>query len=223
MGYEVHVTEIVRLPVVSYIIINVCTKSMVESMVKGIVAVANLGGVLVELNHILHDLVSVAHPEMYEGILSISDGIKRTKVGLEFIKEGGIGVLPPQWIPRIWVEDVWFKPVKSSAREKGDGIVDFVGICRKSSGSVIKVQLEGDNESLEFPWVGAVKSIRFFDLGVDVVRSRVISQSGNPVQQIHDFPQDVLLVGRIVAGSAQTSRTIGTSRSTRSMGPPDPS
>ncbi len=59
-------------------------------------------------------------------------------------------------------------------REKGNGIVDFVGIHRKSSGSVIKVQLEGHNESLEFPWVGAVKSIRLFDLGVDVVRSRVV-------------------------------------------------
>ncbi len=114
------------------------------------------------------------HPEMFKAILSISDGIKRTKVGSEFIKEGSMGVLPCQWIPRIWTEDVWFKPVKSGAREKRDSIVDFVGICRKSGGSVIKVQLEGHDESLEFPQVGAVKSIRFFDLGVDVVGSRVV-------------------------------------------------
>ncbi len=43
------------------------------------------------------------------------------------------------------MEDVWFKPIKTGAREKRDGIVDVVGICHKSSGSVIKVQLEGDN------------------------------------------------------------------------------
>ncbi len=65
---------------VSHIILNACTKSTVESMVEGIVAIANLGGILIELNHVFHDSVSVAHLEMFEGILSISDGIERTKV-----------------------------------------------------------------------------------------------------------------------------------------------
>ncbi len=184
-----HVAEIVRFPVVSHIVLDACAKSVVESMAKGVVAVANLGCILIELHHIFHDLVSVMHPEMFEGILSISDSIEGTKIGLKFIKEGGVGVLPCQWIPRIWAEDVWFKPVESSAREKGNGVVDFTGICRKCSESVIKVQLEGDNESLGFPWVGAIKSIRFLDLGVDVVRSRIVQQSGNSTQQIYEFPQ----------------------------------
>ncbi len=35
------------------------------------------------------------------------------------------------------------------------------------------------------------------------------------MQQIHEFPQDVLLVGRIVARSAQTSETSRTTRTTR--------
>ena len=166
--------EVIRLTMVSHIILNSCAKSMVESMAKGIVAVANLGGILIELNRILHDSVSVAHPEMFEGILSISDSIKRTKIGSKFIKEGVVGVLPCWQILRVWAEDVWFKPVEGGAGEKGDGVVDFVGIRRKSSGSVIKVQLEGHNESLEFPRIGAIESIRLFDLGADVVRSRVI-------------------------------------------------
>ncbi len=154
--------EIVRLPMVSHIILNACAKSTVESMAKGIVAVANLGGILIELNHVLHDSVSITHPEMFEGIFGISDG------------EDSIGILPCRRIPRIRAEDVWFKPVESGAREEGNGIVDFVGIRRKCSGSVIKVQLEGHNESLEFPRVGAVESIGLFDLGADIVRSRVI-------------------------------------------------
>ncbi len=124
--------------------------------------------------HVLHDSVSVTHLEMFDGILSISDGVERTKVGSEFIKEGGIGVLPCRRIPYIWVEDVWFKPVESGAGEKGNSVVDFVGICHKCSGSVIKVQLEGHNESLQFPWVRAIKSLRFFNLGVDVVGLRIV-------------------------------------------------
>ncbi len=39
-----HVAEIVRLPMVSHIILNACTKSAVEGMVEGIIAVANLEG-----------------------------------------------------------------------------------------------------------------------------------------------------------------------------------
>ncbi len=65
------------------------------------------------------------HPEMFEGILSISNSIERAKISLKFIKEGGIGVLPCRQIPWVWAEDVWFKPVKGSAGEEGDGIVDF--------------------------------------------------------------------------------------------------
>ncbi len=75
-----HVAEIVRLPMVSHIILNACAKSVVESMAKGIVAVANLRCILIELNHIFHDSVSVAHLEMFEGILGISDSIERTKL-----------------------------------------------------------------------------------------------------------------------------------------------
>ncbi len=144
-----HVAEIVRFPVVGHIILNACAKSVVESMVKGIIAIANLGGILIELNHIFHDSVSIAHPEMFKGILGISDSIKRTEIGSKFVKEGGVGVLPCWQIPRIWVEEVWFKPVKGGAREKGNGVVDFTGIHRKSSGL-----------SLKFNWRETMKAMR---------------------------------------------------------------
>ncbi len=113
-----HVTEIVKLSVVSHIILDAGTMSVVEGMTEGIIAVTDLGGILIELNHILHDSVSVVHPGMFEGILSIFNSIKKTKVGSEFVKKGSIRVLPCQQIPWVWMEDVWFKPVKSGAGKK---------------------------------------------------------------------------------------------------------
>ncbi len=127
-----------------------------------------------KLNHILHNLVSIVHLEMFKGILRVSNGIKRTKVGSEFLKESSVTVFLCQQIPQIWMEDVCFKPVKSSAREKRNSVVDFTGICHKSSGSVIKIQLEGANESLEFPWVGAIQSVTFFDFSADVIGLRFV-------------------------------------------------
>ncbi len=156
------------------IILDAGTKSTVEGMAEGIITVANLRGILIELNHILHDSVSIIHLEMFKGIFSISNGIERTKVVSEFIEKCGIGVLLCQQIPQIRMEDGGCKPVKSSARKEGDSILDFAGICCKSSGSVIKVQLEGDNKSLEFLQVRTIKSVQFFDLGTDGVRSRIV-------------------------------------------------
>ncbi len=72
------------------------------------------------------------------------------------------------------MDDVWFKSVKSGAEKKRDGIVDFTGISHKCSGSVIKVQLKGDNEGLELSQIRAIESTRFFDLGTDVVGSRIV-------------------------------------------------
>ncbi len=86
---------------VSHVILDECAKSAVESMAEGIVAITNLGCVLVELDHILHDSVSVMHPEMFQGILGISDGIKGAKIGSEFIKEGGVRVLPCRRFHRL--------------------------------------------------------------------------------------------------------------------------
>ncbi len=162
------------LSVVSHIILDAHAKSTVEGMMEGIVAATNLGCILVELNHILHDLVSVAHLTMFQGILGISDGIERAKIGLEFVKECSIRVLPCQQVLQIGTEDVWSKPVKSSAGKEKDGVVDFTGICCKGSGSIIKVQLKGDNESIKLSQIRAIKGIRFFDLGMDVVGSRIV-------------------------------------------------
>ncbi len=70
-----YVTEIVRLFVVSHIILDADIKSVVEGMTERIIAIINLRGVLVELNHILYDLVSVTQSEMFKSILGVSDSV----------------------------------------------------------------------------------------------------------------------------------------------------
>ncbi len=90
----------------SHIILDAGAKSAVEGMAEGIVAVTNFGGILIELNHILHDLVSIVHPEMFKSILSISDSIEGSEIDMEFVKEGSVRVLPCQRILWIWMEDV---------------------------------------------------------------------------------------------------------------------
>ncbi len=48
LDQKMHVTEIVRLSVVSHIILDAGTKFMVEGMMEGIITITNLADVLVE-------------------------------------------------------------------------------------------------------------------------------------------------------------------------------
>ena len=69
---------------VSHVIFNPGTKSTVKSMAEGIVTIAYDSSVLIETDYILHNPVSVTHSKIFEFIFSISNGVKWTKVSLEF-------------------------------------------------------------------------------------------------------------------------------------------
>ena len=145
--------EVIRLTMVGHVIFNPGTKSAVKSMVEGIVTIAYGSSVLVEMDYILHNPVSIMHPKVFEFIFSISDGIEWTKVSPEFRKEGGIGICPSRRIGVVRMEDIWFKPVEGHTGEERDHLVDFGGVHVECVRPVIKVQLEGNNEHLQFPWV----------------------------------------------------------------------
>ena len=55
-----------------------------------------LGGKAVELNHEFRDALVIAHPEVFEFVLRISDGIVRSEVASEFVRENS-PVVQPLW------------------------------------------------------------------------------------------------------------------------------
>jgi len=89
---------------------------LVETGVKqvaecAIYVVLDLGGESVEVYYVLHNTVSILHPEMLELMLSISDGVVRSKGTLELSNEVDPTVHPVwmvSWITGI--QQVWFKP-----------------------------------------------------------------------------------------------------------------
>ena len=67
---------------------------------------------LVELNHILGDMLTVLHGQMVELVFHISDRVVQTKVHLEFWDELLV-VFHPEWT-KVWVvyeEEVRFEPL----------------------------------------------------------------------------------------------------------------
>ena len=75
--------EVIRLTMVSHIIFNPDTKSAVKSIAERVITIAYDSSMLVETDYILHNLVSIAHPKIFEFIFSISNGVKWTKVSPE--------------------------------------------------------------------------------------------------------------------------------------------
>ena len=76
--------EVIRLTMVSHIIFNPGTKSTVKSVTEEIITIAYDSSVLVEMDYILHNLVSVMHLKIFKFIFSISNSVKWTKVSPKF-------------------------------------------------------------------------------------------------------------------------------------------
>ena len=73
--------------------------------------VLDLGGKSVEVYYVLHNAVSILHLEMLELILSISDGVVRSKGTLELSDEMDPAVHPVWTVSWITgVEEVQFEP-----------------------------------------------------------------------------------------------------------------
>ena len=73
--------------------------------------VLDLGGESVEVYYVLRNTVSILHPEMLELMLSISNGVVRSKGTLELSDEMDPAVHPTWTVSQITgVEEVWFEP-----------------------------------------------------------------------------------------------------------------
>ena len=83
-------------------------KQVVE---RAISIVLDLGGESAEVYYVLHNVVSILHPEMLELMLSISNGVMRSKGTLELSNEMDPAVHPAWTVSRITrVEEVRFEP-----------------------------------------------------------------------------------------------------------------
>jgi len=95
---------------------NLVLEMIQESGVKqaaecAISIVLDLGGESVEVYYIPHNAVSILHPEVLELMLSISDGVVRSKGALELSDEMDPAVHPAWTVSQITrVEEVRFKP-----------------------------------------------------------------------------------------------------------------
>ena len=73
--------------------------------------VLDLGSEAVEVYYVPRDAVSILHPEMLELMLSISDGVVRSKGALELSDEVDPAVHPAWTVSRIaGVQQVRFEP-----------------------------------------------------------------------------------------------------------------
>ena len=100
----------------------------------------------------------------------------------------------------VGVEDIWFKQVKGHTREERDSVVDFGGVHVECVGPVIKVQLEGNNECLQFLWVQAIEHIRFFDFGMDWPWRRVVDLIAQAAEEVYEFDHDAGVIIATVSG-----------------------
>ena len=115
----------------------------------------------------------------------------------------------------VRMEDIWFKPVEGHTREERDSIVDFSGLYTESIGPVIKVQLEGNNECLQFLWVQAIKNIRFLDFGMDWPWRRVVNLIAETMEEVYKFEHEAgVIIARVSGITTRSSRSAWSSRAT---------
>jgi len=128
--------------------------------------VLDLGGESVEVYYILRNAVSILHLEVLELMLSISDGVVRSKGTLELSDEVDPAVHPTWVVGRITgVEEVWFKPFQRHTFQIGLGECYPCPILAESLSTILEAQFALDQEGPEFFGVSAIKGVRFTDLG----------------------------------------------------------
>ena len=100
------------LPNVRNLIFDAVGKAVIKVVLEGTFSItSDLQSNPIELHDILVDPLPVFHGEVVELVFSISDGVMRTKVGLELQDELLEVILPKQsesWI--LCKQEVWFEP-----------------------------------------------------------------------------------------------------------------
>jgi hypothetical protein len=134
-------------------------KSTVKAAFQGGIAPVQLGGGSAEFNDVFVDLLILAHDEVFDVSFGVADRVVGSKVNTEFVSEFDEVSKPERNVILIFVEDVVLEPFECGPLEVGERVVYSGGVRAKLLGSVMKTELELDEESPEFAGVGSVEGI----------------------------------------------------------------
>ena len=132
---------------------------------------------LVELNHILGDMLTILHGQVIKLVLHISNRVIQTKVHLEFQDELLV-ILHPEWteLGIIHEEEVQFEPLQSDTLEVGLHEGNFGVVLSECLRVILEVQLTLHEENPEFVGTSPVKLVQFLDFDVLQGFRRVVTQ-----------------------------------------------
>ena len=150
------------------LILDMIRQTIIKVVLEGTFSIApDLYHDLVELNHILDDMLTVLHHQVVELVLYVSDRVMQTKVHLEFQNELLV-VFYPFWIEVgvIHEEKVQFKPLQGDTFEVGLHKGDFGTVLGEYLRVILEVQLALYEEDLEFAEISPIKLVQFLDFGV---------------------------------------------------------
>ena len=115
---------------------------------------------LVELDHILGDMLAIFHGQVVELVLHISDRVVQTKVCLEFQNKLFV-IFHPFWMELgiVHEEEVWFEPLQGNTLQVGLCEGDFGVVLDKCPRAILEIKLALHQENLEFAGVSPVKLV----------------------------------------------------------------
>ena len=119
---------------------------------------------LVELNHVLSDMLTIFHGQVVELVLRISNRVVWTKVRLELQDELLI-IFHPEWmeVRVVHEEKVRFEPLQGNTFEVGLHKGDFGVVLGECPRAILEVQLTLHEEDPEFAGISPVKLVWFSD------------------------------------------------------------
>ena len=149
------------------LILDTIGQTVIKVVPEGIFSIAlDLHHDLVELDHILGDMLIILYGQVVELVLCISDRVMWTKVHLEF-QDKLLIIFHPEWmeVGVIHEEEVWFEPLQDNTFEVGLCKGDFDVVLGEYPRVILEVQLALHEEDLEFAGISPIKLVWFLDFG----------------------------------------------------------
>ena len=164
-----HFGEWWRLPLLTYNVLNVFSKSRIVAVPEDTFIPAGADSKTVEFDIILYNMLVIVHLEVIDSVFGIGGGVYRTKLSVESLDKIGPIIKPVRNF--IGVKEGWLKEFQGSPLEIGKHkghLVRVIGV----DGIAAEKEIAKENEVVELSGFGTVKGIRF--LGLSFLDRRVM-------------------------------------------------